>query len=279
MKIAPAKRNEALGCPVQDKLKVHPEFRYAPKWLANTLMAISALFLVCLILAARNGLTEEKKINPSRQNKPAAVNVAPIFRHGVGISRRSLVFLTEDEARQIINEEAAKFGIHFEKDKNAIDCVELPITNNQYGLDRDLRTSKPKTRTSSLILDGTDATKNISYEFVSMQDILDWRIEIDAEGDIEESIDKSMHPEKYQIIELGIHEYEYDIKPVVELMQKNLVKAHPNQKTAVFYDPLSESYDFFTTSDREIEKKEKSSFELRKQVRDFITWLRAQGII
>jgi hypothetical protein len=41
----------------------------------------------------------------------------------------------------------------------------------------DARTRKPKVKKSSLILDGTDLQRNMSFEFVSVSDVREWEIE------------------------------------------------------------------------------------------------------
>jgi hypothetical protein len=164
------------------------------------------------------------------------------------------VFLTEDEARQVITEEAATAGIHFENTSQVMAQVE---TEN---LEIDARTRKPRTQTLSLVLDGTDPQRNISYEFVSGQNASEW--------------------------EMGRRDYgsvgEIAIKPVAEALQKGFSKTNTDQTLGVFYDPVSHSpykRTHFSFSHNEKEAKDKSVQELREQVRDFIAWLKTQGII
>jgi hypothetical protein len=262
MKITPLKRYRTPEYPIQELLKAHPELlRFVPKRWANTPLMLSALSLVCMILAARDGSAADDKLSPS--NIPAvASHVAPIFHHGSGrgsfgcVSTAAPVFLTEDEARQVITEEAAKAGIHFEKSKTAI-RVERPVTDSGSGLSYDLRTRKPKTRKSSLVLDGTDAMRNLSFEFVSNKDYDEWETEVKVSVSSISSV---------------------NIEGAAEILQAGLTNAVKEGHVAVIYDPMySGSYDKYGHNEQAARKK--SLDALREQVRDFIAWLKAQGVI
>jgi hypothetical protein len=276
MKITPLKRYSIPEYPIQEILAAHPELlRLVPKRWANMPLVLSALSMVCLILAARDGKPADKKAstvkatNPAVQSQPVATRVAPIFHHGEGrgafgcVVVSPPVFLSEDEARQVIIEEAATAGIHFENTNRVIAPVEVPVTDLFLGLAIDARTRKPKTHKSSLLLDGTDPQRNISFEFVSYEDYRTW--------DIGEYTSMST---------VDVH----DIGPAAEVLQKGLSKATADQTIGVFYDPFSHyasgNRDSFPVSGNSKEEaRQKSIRELREQVRDFIAWLKSQGII
>jgi hypothetical protein len=266
MKINPLKRYKTPEYPIHEILKAHPELlRFVPKRWTNAPLVISALSLACLILAARDGWTADEKASPAIRNGTTAGQVAPIFHHGAGrgsfgcMSTASPVFLTEDEARQVINEEAAKTGIHFENTTAVIAGVETPITDRYQELTNDIRTKKPKTVKSSLMLDGKDSEKKISYEYVSREDY-----------------------EKMEIKErvMWCSVSSYGIVPAAEILREGLTKAATGQTLAVFYDPVS-MYGYSSEDEklRARSAKQMSLNELRKQVQDFIVWLKAQGII
>jgi hypothetical protein len=268
MKVTPIKRYNTPGYPIQEILAAHPELlRLIPKRWANSPLVLSALSMVCLILAACNRRPAEEKTsavkaaNPTVQSRLSATRVAPIFHHGDGrgsfgcVATAAPVFLTEDEARQVIIEEAATAGIHFENNKQLMAIVEAE------DIAIDVRTRKPKTHKLSLVLDGTDPQRNISFEFVSEKDIDAWEMGRSNWGTVG-----------------GIA-----IEPVAEGLQKGFSKTDTGQALGVFYDPVS-YYSFnkqtdFPTSGNGREATDKSIQELREQVRDFIAWLKTQGII
>jgi len=277
MKVSPLKRYSIPGYPIQEILAAHPELlRLVPKRWAHTPLVLSALSLVCLILAARDGRATDERgstprnVDPAAHSVAAATRVAPIFHHGDGrggfgcVAVAAPVFLTEDEARQVIIEEAATAGIQFEKTSEVIDGIDIPVTDEFEGLAIDVRTRKPKTKISSLPLDGTDAKKNISFEFVSREDFDNW--------------------------EIGEHAWNSSVStcapgPAAEVLQRGWDKTGVDRTIGIFYDPLSRynfessRETFFPASNNEAEAKQNSIRELREQVRDFVAWLKAQGII
>jgi hypothetical protein len=261
MKITPLKRYRTPEYPIQELLKSHPELlRFIPKRWANTPLMLSALSLACMILAVRDGSTADDR-KPPVDAVYAATHVAPIFHHGSGrgsfgcVSTAAPVFLTEDEARQVITEEAAKAGVHFKQSMTTLH-VERPVTNSSSGLSFDLRTGKPKTRVASMVMDGTDSDKNISYEFVSDRDYLEWEIEERLPGGIS----------------IGFT----DIEGTAGLLRKGIEKTMKDGYAAVFYDPM---IDYSYENISESVSTEKSKNALREQVKDFISWLKAQGVI
>jgi len=220
-----------------------------------------------MILAARDGTGGDQSSNAKSAHKPASyaktetARIAPIFHHGEGrgafgcISVIAPVFLTEDEARQVITEEASAAGVHFKDAGKAIAAVERPLTYNSE-LVFDARTREPKARRSRLTLDGTDPQRNVSFEFISSQDMKEWEIE------------------EYYGVSSSV--YEYGGRDAAEFLQKGLAKIHTDGAIAVFYDPVS-TYGMENQS--EAEARERAVEELRRQVRDFLSWLKTQGII
>jgi hypothetical protein len=266
--ITPLKRYRTPQYPIQEVLRTHPELlRLVPKRWADAPLVVSALSLACMILAARDGTGGDTSSNAKAAHKPApyakteTARIAPIFHHGEGrgafgcVSVVAPVFLTEEEARQVITEEASAAGVHFSNVRKAIAGVERPVTYNSE-LVFDARTREPKVRQSRLMLDGTDPQRNVSFEFVSNQDMKEWEIE------------------EYYGASSSV--YEYGGRDAAELLQKGLAKIHADGAVAVFYDPVST---YGRGNQSEAKAREKTVEELRRQARDFVSWLKTQGII
>jgi hypothetical protein len=110
-------------------------------------------------------------------------------------------------------------------------------------------------------LDGTDPQRNISFEFVSEKDIDAWEMGRSNSGTVGAIA----------------------IEPVAEGLQKGFSKTDTGQVLGAFYDPVS-YYSYRNQTDPSAsgnikEVKEKSIQELQAQVKDFIAWLKNQGII
>lgn len=187
----------------------------------------------------------------------------PFFEHGEGrgaygcVMVAPAVYLSEEEALQIIKEEAEAKGVHFD-DKKTIKGMFFPSTNIYYGDDDELGTWK-----GSLELDGYDSDLQIGFEYVSENDVNEWAKKTDYWCSVSE----------------------YDMKGTAERLSK-VVK-----NTAVFYDPgaVSDAYEMDWEADAETmqayekkyqsDQKERMQEDLRAQVRDFLDWLAAEGII
>ena len=293
MKITPVKRYRTPNFPIHEVLQKHPELlRLVPKRWANSPLVLSALAFACLILTSRAEAAEafwdeaefdEASVEQTEtlRDAPAYLpvagssavpaantenrHIAPIFQHGLGrgsfgcMSSASPVFLTEDEARKAIQEEAASAGIRFEPDVKTLEAVEMPlaVTIGSEARDSDLRTGAARIRTHSnrLVLDGTDRLRNISFEFVSHQDHHNWDFRY-----------------YYNLLEIS------DILYTAEALRNGLTKIDNTGVVGVFYDPVH--YASSRTNRSSVAAARKASInELKKQVRDFIAWLKAEGII
>ena len=184
----------------------------------------------------------------------------PIFEHGNGrssfgcVSVAPPVFLSEDEAAQVIREEAAKYGIDFSGEKS----IEGRFpTTNLYG-DQSLADA---TWEGSLELDGYDSSLGVGFEFVSQSDVNMWQIT----GNMWVSVEM------------------FDMKGTATRL------ADATRNVVVFYDPGKDnSIEFKRDTDEdyatyraryEAEQKAQMHENLRAQVRDFLEWLAAQGVI
>lgn len=180
----------------------------------------------------------------------------PVFTHGSGrgsygcVSVAPAVFLSEEEALQVIQEEAAAQGVTFTESKTVSGT--FPATS----LDP---TGQPETATydGALELDGYNSQLKIGFEFVSQLDVAEWETPNPMEASVS----------TYNMLDTA----------------QRLGESAPG--VAVFYDPTSDDWEEFgdvydyDESAYVAAQKEKSLEDLRAQVRDFLQWLSAQGVI
>ena len=114
--------------------------------------------------------------------------IAPIFHHGKGRGQwggyimSSSYFLSEEEAREIIEDELSRYGLTFRRDAYQVDDVIIPgQAGNAYERDDVVRIPPPETeeekrilpslsRTAAVVLDGLDDRAFVAYEFISLDD-------------------------------------------------------------------------------------------------------------
>jgi hypothetical protein len=186
----------------------------------------------------------------------------PIFEHGEGrgsygcVMVAPAVYLSEEEAIQIIKEEAAAKGVVFD-DTRKVKGTRFPATNIYPG-DDDYETWR-----GEIELDGYDSDLQIGFEYVSVSDVSEWAKETDYWCSVDQ----------------------YDMKGTAERLSEVV------RNTAVFYDPGADPGTFEVdreadseTIERKFEQYESEQKELmldnlRAQVRDFLDWLAAEDII
>jgi hypothetical protein len=213
------------------------------------LLTISSGLYGCGALSSISGTAENRAT--SSDTAKLAISI-PVFDHGNGrgsygcIIINPPVFLSEEEARQIIREVAESQGVHFDGSKS--------ITGNNFPATHvsGSEFSIQETWKGMLDLDGYDASLGIGYEFVSKADMDQWEI-------------KGQH---------GSSVSGYDIKGTARRLAKVV------EETAVFYDPVAEgTHSTAETKPDMAALKAKALENLREQVRDFLAWLAAEGII
>lgn len=281
MELRPVRQYPQPKLPTRQVIDEHPELlRLIPRrWQTNPVV-LSALAGVCTLMLGNRVLAANQSASVSK--------VAPVFEHGEGYGSfgcRAInppVFLAEDEARQIIVEEAKRSGLSFVDTGKTLSEVPVPITGRwAFKSDIDEKGNYDEQKRSypqPLKLDGIDEQRFIAFEFVSQQDYVQW-----------ESPDKS----KYRISTAG----HYAILDAAESLREGLVRANLQGIYGVFYDPCigrKDAQEQFNYSppygkegvdwNAEYEKqssmaREIATDELRKQVQDFIKWLKSQGVI
>jgi hypothetical protein len=218
----------------------------------------------------------ERKVSGVDQNEKKA-QVAPVFDHGNGrgsfgcMSIAPPSFLSEEEAFQVIQEEVKKYGISFEKEGLTIESVKLPETKyylrpeekiENYKEDGDIIDSS---KIGDLKLDGYDGGKKIGFEFVSKEDYDSWHVEEGIRSSVED----------------------FDFLSTAAILRDGLEKDNGEASIGVFYNPmvmLSKEELKLGDEDRDwegmaVKVNDMGKNELRMQVKDFLEWLKAQGII
>ena len=213
---------------------------------------------------APEGTPSSPGATPSAAPERVALSI-PLFEHGSGmgsygcVSVAPPVFLSEEEALSVILDEAARYGLDF-SGSETIGGATLPLHNTFEQSD--------KTTSSDLALDGYDGTHGIGVEFVSRQDLIQWQ---DPKQNVASSVENYYFKDAARAIAEG------------------------NENIAAFYDPMSADFREFNyewpeeddggkgyeeyAAKYDAEQREKSLEDLRAQVRDFLEWLKGQGII
>lgn len=288
--LSPLPNYTSPSYPTKEQIQLHPELlRTVPRRWARNPVVLTALSLVLSAGLTACG-TASDSILPDSNSAPAAsdalgasnssssgnstISVAsaedstenfagdpatldiPIFAHGTGRGSYGCesvappVFLSEEEAMQVIEEECAAQGIDLTGQKTISGTFPATSTLPEAisGSESD------QTYTGDLSLDGYSEDLGIGVEFVSTDDILDWKADTGMAATVEE----------------------FDLKGTAQRL------ADCTDNVAVFYDPTADDYREFTGSNEESyveNSKEQSLEELRAQVRDFLQWLKAQGVI
>ncbi len=259
-------RLEILADP--DLLKRH----IPPAWLSRGEMAgLLSVFL------AVNGTGCSKDQPAGSSTRPAgndlagkAAIVAPVFEHGEGRGATGCVvvnppvFLSEEEALQVITEELARAGLSSFEQEVTLEGVLIPPRRLQFKTDWVGGSHKAETvaipeRAKPLKVDLNDPTHRIAVEFIAHADYLD------LGGASSMSTVQG-----------------YDMKDAASWVGKHVREQGRGLYAAVLYDPVAR-----LAVDRQPgdwrkqmeEKKAESKRLLRLQVKDFVDWLKGQGAI
>ena len=272
--------------PTREYLLEHPELlQWIPERWRQHRLVLGVLSMVIPLIVSRPALAGDSKNGAAA----GASRVAPVFVHGDGrgafgcIAVNPPVFLSEDEARQVVQDEAKKAGIVFAADALTLKDVAVPVTDQFGFLDEEDReraakaggqkpkAPAPKTQKRDLVLDGYDKAHNVAYEVVSPKDFAEWE-------------------RKDQTRMCTVSSYDY--KTTAQVLANGLAQTREKTVFAVFYEPAAHppKMDYPKSGASEAERKafwearqkaakEIGEQELREQVRDFLAWLKAQGVI
>lgn len=269
MQVKPVKEYKSPSYPAREAVFANPVLlKTLPRrWRENAYVAIaiSSLFIMTLTACSNN------KGNGASTGSNNGGQAAPLFIHGDGRgtfgceSVAPPAFLSEEEAFSVIAEEAKREGIILKKESPTLNNIRLPETQTYYDPDKK---ESMRSRKGSLQLDGFDESKKIGFEFVSKDDIYSWE---HNDSGFASSVENFEFLESARILNNGIKGKSKDMT------------------VAVFYDPnykydseevqalIKDNKDDY--KDMEIKLKDLVKSDLREQVRDFLYWLKGQGII
>lgn len=281
MELKPIKRYVPPRYPTHDVLLEHPEIlRFVPKrWRGNKLVLATLGAAAMLLVSCRHQSLSV------REHPVDAPYVAPIFLHGEGrggfgcVAVNPPVLLSEDEAFQVIRDEAKRTGIRFVRNGCTLSNVNVPCSTRFQGwLEPETFVESPAGTTPTtpdsiryayqyqigelrdLVLDGYDSTLRIAIEFISLEDYRAWK-----------------QPKPPKSYELTSSFNIIDICSTAVKFQNATNNDSLHTTLGVFYDPMCR--DSWGERDGTRWAREASKEDLRLQVRDFIAWLKAQGII
>ena len=166
-RVRPLRQYSRPGIPIRSDVDRDPKLLQSlpRRWQGNQAV-MSALVASCLLMSSRGLADCEKQATPVSR-------VAPVFQHGYGHTvpgtMSGPIFLPEDEARQLIEEEAKRAGLAFVKCSTTVPNVGL--TMKAWG-----KRDQYVTWKTAVKLDGIDTARRIAYEYVSADDSRQWSI-------------------------------------------------------------------------------------------------------
>ena len=258
MKLQPVKHYKQPDYPTQDYLLDHPELlRLVPKrWQGNRIVLTVLSATALLISSCHTKAT------------PKVIKAAPIFIHGEGrgggggIVGDMSFYLTESQAAQIIQDEAVKMSLAFSCPGNTIEYAKVPYTFDDgrtpqeviHPDDTSAVTEDELACYRQLALDGYNKKYNVGFEFISREDFDQW-----------------LHPQNLTSTASYV-----DMRTTAERLSKSLPGTKYDICIGIFYDPVTSHDEVVSLYHSEMEQSED---QLRRQVRDFIQWLKSEGII
>ena len=241
-----------------------------PAWLSNRELAA----VLGLCLAANTAGCAENGPNGSTTRKPIATGqssanmVAPVFPKESApaepVQDRGMpgciavappVFLSEEEALQVITEELNSNGIVLSERDVKIDSVTITGKAMEFRQDwiSDTRDWKFKELTEQFEVDAVDPVNDVAVEYIAEKD------------------------EKFFFAIDGI----YGSRPAAELLTRQVSKQDIGLRLGTFYHPqegLPRKFRWARGEERQ-EAVEECERLLRLQVNDFVDWLKGQGVI
>jgi hypothetical protein len=278
MEIKPVKLKRKPGYPTIKTFVDNPGLlsKNVPfAWIRNQYVATSlATFILCGCGNQSNTqktkpdsviVVKEKEKNKSDeiQNvKQDAVKIARIFSHGDGSGAIGCmvmsppVFISEDEARKIIFTALKAENIEFSTKNTPVLKFTAPPIANSFEDENSKNIQQAKVVIS---IDGYNPQYNLAIEYVSYDDF-----------------NQFTSPSGGMSTLQGIH-----IKQAAELIRNELI-AHGKMNAGIFYDPLTKN-NFDPRPEMHLKKEKNPHSEAREllkaQVKDFIDWIKKEGII
>ncbi|MCX6924648.1 MAG: hypothetical protein NT154_15750 [Verrucomicrobia bacterium] len=281
-------RLEIAACPALLYRHQPPAWRKWPE-----LTGAAGLFLLAdaARLPAADGAPKGSQ-NPVQTN--AVAIVAPIFQHGEGrgatgcIVMSPPVFLSEEEALQVIREEMAGKGVQLGNNQTTLAGVTVErgrfsVPAATAGATKGTQPARPtfEIKQEPFKTDAADPKKNVFVEFLSERDANQWDLERAREeratGGTNSAFPFSSSVRSYDMTNTAGY--------VAERVRR---QATDKVYLGTFYDPLAGTLDFSKLRAAKSEPNFKAVMAeatlesrrlLRLQVQDFLKWLQAQGAI
>lgn len=264
MKTSPAKNYKNPAYPTRLEVLNDPELlrkNLPPAWRAMPQMAGS----LALFLAVNSSLHGAEKKAAGLAG--AAAVVAPVFEHGEGRGATGCVmvappvFLSEEEAWQVISEELAKQGVNATTKPFEVKGVTSPEMRDHPGS----FALKPYQA------DGADTNKHVAVEFVSSEDYQRLggafsmsTVQVYNFKDVAKSVGERVAKDAKEKVYFGVM---YD------------PSTPPKRDTNVVNQPKTPEDWRKQWQERDREGRAESKRLLRLQVQDFLKWLQGQGVI
>ncbi|MGA3244056.1 MAG: hypothetical protein ABSE41_05545 [Bacteroidota bacterium] len=290
MKIKPVKHYKDPGYPTRESMLSNPSYLsecVPTRWKGNQiLVTMLAVYLLgpehtdaqsANVAGERPAMVKgdrgSRESTPVQQDarRQELPSIAPIFVHGDGrgstgcVVMNPPVFLSEAEARQIIEEELMKEHVVFDKKNVTLEDVAFQKDYGHF-----------KGAAVPITLDGYSTKYNLAYEIVTADDYHKFG------GEYEASSVQS-----------------YDLVKAAENL-RNKMKEHGRMNVVVFYDPLQNSeptennnptYEDMLRDHKLSEEDRGVAIEnwrqaekngsidlLKRQVSDFIEWIKKEGL-
>lgn len=266
MKVTPIRQYSAPAFPTRSILDERPELlRLVPKRWQRNPVVISAL----VGLAAMASSATDVSASETTQPKRAAIDVESTWTTGFVIGPMAIP--SEEDARRTICDEAKKAGLDFEPD---VLTITIPRPDCLKGIGFTIVHASAKRTEDKLriLMDGTDKKHHVSYEYVSESDPNKWQGTIMNRDPL----------------------FKGGVTDVTDNLNSAFRKAAPSGYHRAFtaYSPLGR-YETVTDGNGKTDVKatdanckvaeqralHEAGEDLRKQVRDFIKWLKSQGVI
>ncbi len=243
MKVTSIKHYSEPGFPTRSILDERPELlRLVPKRWQKNPVVIAALAGIAALASGAQGATSQDSHTTVMPGIEIKAEDYPAWT--LGDVAAPIVILPEEEARRIICDEAKKAGLDFRPDVLTV-TVPTPDFLKKQAESREGKQEKPG-GTFSLVMDGTDKKHKVSYEYVSDADSSKWQ---------------HLRPGQVTL----------DTDPgLVTTPAQDLNAVFGKAKPAGHYRAFAACGENGVGAIRN---------DLRAQVRDFIKWLKAQGVI
>ena len=292
MKATPIKRHRTPRYPTKLQAVEHPDLlrcHQPPAWRAVPEMAGAVVLFLAANTTACSGADKAASASGS------VAIVAPVFDHGEGrgstgcVAVAPPVFLSEEEALQVIQEELARSGVKLAEKQRVVQGMNAPVAQmredgkGSFAIQaRDTAKKRASfglgaNESDPFQVDAVDPKRHVAVEFVSTADFTrlcghGW---LTTNGAL-----------CYSSVSV------FQVKDLAGFVAER-VKQGCKEKLyfGTFYDPCgyAKPKDTSRTEDREAWKKRYEAAQaataaeskrlLRLQVQDFVKWLQAQGAI